>query len=277
MLLAVVAVLTIGGLAMATNLGLVELSDRSLQFVDAASSPVGELGAPLVSAVPSEDGSRQAFVIDGVGMVQITRGLEDGQPSLSISDVQAQSGWKADLIPISPSAVRVEFRSARRAMDFEAFLADDLEIAARFRISPRGAPLVVTAPDVAGVDDADGTSDGAAGSGSGDSDPDDETGASTATTTPPADPSSAPATGGGRSAEATSEDRATTVTTRIEQGTWIYYQDGEYVLDNTLRGSDRSRLPGELSTDRGRSQDKADPSRGSGRSNGQGNGPLDDD
>ncbi len=278
-LLAVIAVLTVGGLAMAANLGLLDLSTRSRQAVDAASGAVEQVGSPLVTAVPSEDGSRQAFVIDGVGTVQIVRSVDGRQPTLAISDVQAQAGWKAETIPINASAVRVEFRSARRAMDFEAFLADDGEIAARFRISPRGAPLIVNAPDA--VDNGDGgeaedAPDGVE-TGPGESEPDDDAGSGTPTTATVADTSSAPTTGVPESREASSDNGSTSRPAGADEGTWIYYQDGVYVLENTLRRSDRARPSDQLSTDRGRGQDKDDPPRRSARAGGTGNGLLDDD
>ncbi len=279
-LLAVIAVLTVGGSAMAANLGLLDLSTRSRETVDAASGAVDPVGSPLVTAVPSEDGSRQAFVIDGVGTVQIVRSVDGRQPTLAISDLQAQAGWKAETIPINGSAVRVEFRSARRAMDFEAFLADDGEIAARFRISPRGAPLIVTAPDV--VDNGDGAEtenvpDGIE-AGSGDSEPDGDAGVGTQTTaTAAAETSSVPTTGETGSREASSDDRSTSRPALVDEGTWIYYQDGVYVLENALRRSDRTRSSNQLSTDRGRGEDKHDSARNPGRSGGPGNGLLDDD
>jgi hypothetical protein len=282
-LLAVIAVLTVGGLAMAANLGLLDLSTRSRETVDAASGAVDPVGSPLVTAVPSEDGSRQAFVIDGVGTVQIVRSVDGRQPTLAISDVQAQAGWKAETVPINASAVRVEFRSARRAMDFEAFLADDGEIAARFRISPRGAPLIVTAPDVVGNGDGAGTENVPDGveAGSGDSEPDGDAGSGTQTTATAAagsaETSSVPTTGEAGSRDASSDDRSTSRPALVDEGTWIYYQDGVYVLENALRRSDRTRSSNQQSTDRGRGEDKHDSARNSGRGGGPGNGLLDDD
>jgi hypothetical protein len=282
-LLAVIAVLTVGGLAMAANLGLLDLSTRSRQTVDAASGVVEQVGSPLVTAVPSEDGSHQAFVIDGVGTVQIVRSVDGRQPTLVISDVQAKAGWKAETIPINAGAVRVEFRSARRAMDFEAFLADDGEIAARFRISPRGAPMIVTAPDAADNGDAaeiESASDGVE-TRSGDSETDGDAGSGTRTTATAAtgstETSAAPTTGEPGSREASSDDRSTSRSARLDEGTWIYYQDGVYVLENSLRRSDRTRPSDQLSTDRGGGKDKHDSARRSGRAGGQGNGLLDDD
>lgn len=323
MLLAVIAVLTVGGLAMTANLGLLDLSGRSQQSIDAATTGgVDELGSPLVTAVPSGDGSQQAFVIDGVGTVQIERGLDDSRPMLSIHEVQVLSGWKAEIIPIDPSTLRVEFRSARRAMDFEALLDDDGEIAARFRISRRGAPLVVTSPDggdqvhaggqahAGGQIDDEGQAGAEGQADAGDegdktrhggetgettvattvgAEPDDSsldpsTSSSTTTTVGPAtgstNPGSAPTTSAADSDATTGDDGASSQLPQAHEGTWIYYEDGFYVLQNTLRGTDRpdrSQPPSELSKVRERDWDRADSLRRSGRRTGMEDGRLNDD
>lgn len=260
--MAVVAVLVVGGGAMAANFGLLNVSDRSLQLVDAAAGPAGDVGAPLVTAVSSEDGSRQVFVIDGIGTVQIVHTMIDQAPALQISSVESRPSWTHEIVAIDGGAVRVEFRSSRRAMDFEAFLNEEQRIAARFRLTSRGAPLVVTTPGdedsspntaaTAGEEPADDSgSDGSGPDGNGvDGDNVDTRSAGNGQGQGQGQGEPAPTTTSERSSDPsikadkaesdsdhTPHRNVTDPGDDLHEGTWIYYEDGVYVLDNNLRSS----------------------------------------